>query len=250
MKVSKLIAILMLGVSPLPGYCNLGSVHDPISYAELVKVLQETKNHIAETRRVHDELVQAKAIMGSFKEDKQSLTNSLLNWKTYYDKIDDLDPEHFSAFKWLGVDKLHPENYASDTFGYASSFDNKKALDDVKHQMLDDEQHPEEMEYRRQELVRNSMAASVVVSSESKANIAGAKKKLSEATTKAVTASSSADAMKSHNELLSIAVAELIQIKELQAQQLELLSSFFVNFQGTGKLENPAKKSNVKKFWE
>jgi len=45
-------------------------------------------------------------------------------------------------------------------------------------------------------------------------------------------------------------VAELIQIKELQAQQLELLSSFFVNFQGTGKLENPAKKSNVKKFWE
>ena len=250
MKVSKVITILMLGLSPVSGYCTLGSVHDPISYAELVKVLQETKNHIEETRRVHDELAQAKAIMGSFKEDKQSLTNSLLDWKTYYDKIDDLDPDHFSAFKWLGVDKLHPENYASDTFGYASSFDNKKALDDVKHQMLDDEQHPEEMKYRRQELVRNSMATSVVVSNESKANIAGAKKKLNDATKKAVHASSSADAVKATNELLSVAVAELIQLRELQAQQLELLSSFFVNFQGTGKLSDPSKPSNVKKFWE
>jgi len=241
---------MTIAISPSVGFCTGTPMYDPTTHAEIVRVLQETKKHIEETRRVSGELAQAKAIMGSFKEDKQSLTNSLLNWQTYWDKIDDLDPDHFSAFKWLGVDKLHPENYASDTFGYASSFDNKKALDDVKHQMLDDEQHPEEMEYRRQELVRNSMATSVVVSNESKANVSGAKKKLSDATTKAVTASSSADAMKSHNELLSIAVAELIQLRELQAQQLELLSSFFVNFQGTGKLENPTKKSSVKKFWE
>ena len=241
--------IITVALIPSVGLCTGAPMHDPISYAELVKVLQETKNHIAETRRVHAELAQAKAIMGSFKEEKQSLTNSLRNWQTYYDKIDDLDPEHFSAFKWLGVDKLHPENYASDTFGYASSFDNKKAFDDVKYQMLDDERHPEDMKYRRQELVRNSMATSVVVSNESKANIAGAKKKLSDATTKSVNAASSADAMKSHNELLSIAVAELIQLRELQAQQLELLSSFFVNFQGTGKLTDPSKPSNVKKAW-
>jgi hypothetical protein len=241
MKISKLITFLILGSLPISGHCTLGSVHDPISYAELVKVLQETKNHIEETRRVHGELVQSKAIMGSFKEDKQILTNSLLNWETYYDKIDDLDPEHFSAFKWLGVDKLHPENYASDTFGYASSFNSKKALDDVKYQMFDDEQHPERMQYRRQDFARNSMATSVVVSNESKANIAGAKKKLSDATTKSVTASSSAEAMKSHNELLSIAVAELIQLRELQAQQLELLSSFFARFEGTSKIHDPSK---------
>jgi hypothetical protein len=249
--MKQIIKALTMTIALIPsvGLCG-APVHDPMSYAELVKVLQETKKHIDETKRVHGELVQAKAIMGSFKEDKQSLTNSLLNWQTYYDKIDDLDPEYFSAFKWLGVDKLHPENYASDTFGYASSFSSKKALDDVKRQMFEDDKNPAQMQYRRQELVRNSMATSVVVSNESKANIAGAKKKLNDATTKAVTASSSADAMKSHNELLSIAVAELIQLRELQAQQLELLSSFFVGFHGTGKLENPAKKPNVKKPWE
>jgi len=245
MKISKVITVLMLGLSPLPGYCNLGSVHDPISYAELVKVLQETKKHIEETKRVHGELAQAKAIMGSFKEDKQSLANSLLNWETYYDKIDDLDPEHFSAFKWLGVDKLHPENYASDTFGYASSFNSKKALDDVKTQMFEDDKNPAQMQYRRQELARNSMATSVVVSNESKANIAGAKKKLSDATTKAVTASSSADAMKSHNELLSILVAEVIQLREIQSQELELLSSFFARFEGTSRINDPSKAKGL-----
>jgi conjugal transfer/entry exclusion protein len=79
------------------------------------------------------------------------------------------------------------------------------------------------------------------VSNESKANIAGAKKKLTDATTKAVTASSSADAAKAHNELLSIAVAELIQLREIQAQQLELLSSFFARFEGTSKIHDPSK---------
>lgn len=246
MKISKMISVLVLGLLPMSGHCTLGSVHDPISYAELVKVLQETKNHIEETRRVHGELVQTKAIMGSFKEDGASLKNSLLNWQTYWDKIDDLDPEHFSAFKWLGVDKLHPENYASDTFGYASSFNSRKALDDVKYQMFDDDKNPAQMQYRRQDFARNSMATSVVVSNESKANIAGAKKKLSDATAKSVTASSSAEAMKSHNELLSIAVAELIQLRELQAQQLELLSSFFARFEGTSRINDPSRARGLK----
>jgi hypothetical protein len=240
------VLTITIALTPSIGFCGGQPVHDPVSYAELVKMLQETKKHIEETKRVHNELSQAKAIMGSFKEDKQSLTNSLLNWQTYYDKIDDLDPDHFSAFKWLGVDKLHPENYASDTFGYVSSFNSKKALDDVKTQMFEDDKNPAQMQYRRQELVRNSMATSVVVSNESKANIVGAKKKLSDATTKAVTASSSADAMKSHNELLSIAVAELIQLRELQAQQLELLSSFFARFEGTSRINDPSKARGFK----
>jgi len=239
-QIAKALAIVVALV-PAVGFCDGAPMHDPISCAQLVKVLQETKNHIEETRRVHDELAQAKAIMGSFTEDKQSLTNSLLNWRIYYDKIDDLDPEHFSAFKWLGADKLHPENYASDTFGYASSFSSERALGDVKAQMFEDDKNPAQMQYRRQELVRNSIATGVVVSNESKANIAGAKKKLNDATTKAVNASTSADATKSHNELLSIAVAELIQIRELQAQQLELLSSFFAGFQGTSRLSDPSK---------
>ena len=116
-----------------------------------------------------------------------------------------------------------------------------KALDDVKYQMFDDEKNPEQMQYRRQDFARNSMATSVVVSNESKANIAGAKKKLTDATTKAVTASSSADAVKATNELLSIAVSELIQLREIQAQQLELLSSFFARFEGTSKIQDPSK---------
>jgi len=214
--------------------------------------LQETKKHIEETKKVHNEIAQTKAILGSFNEDGQSLKNSLLNWQTYYDKIDDLDSDTFSGFKWLGVDKLHPENYASDTFGYTTSFDSKKAFDDVKYQMLDDEKHPEHMKYRRQELARNSMTASVVIANESKNSVAGTKKKLTGVMAKSVGASDLLNTMKAQNELLSIAVAELIQQREIQAQQLELITSFIVSFQGTSKLSDPSKTtpSNVNKFWK
>ena len=51
----------------------------------------------------------------------------------------------------------------------------------------------------------------------------------------------SADAVKATNELLSIAVSELIQLREIQAQQLELLSSFFARFEGTSKIQDPSK---------
>ena len=241
---------MAIALAPSVGFCNGAPVHDPMTFAEVVKVLQETKKHIEETRKVHNEISQTKAILGNFTEDGLSLKNSLLNWETYYDKIDDLDADTFSGFKWLGVDKLHPENYASDTFGYATSFNSKKAFDDVKHQMLDDEQHPEEMRYRRQEFAHNSMAASVVIANESKNSVAGTKKKLTDAMAKSVGSSDLLNTMKAQNELLAILATQSTQQTEMMAQQLELLSSFFVSFQGTGKLSDPSKKTNVKKPWE
>ena len=75
---------MVVALAPSIGFCTGTPMYDPTTHAEIVRVLQESKKHIEQTRRVHGELVQAKAIMGSFKEDGASLKNSLLNWQTYY----------------------------------------------------------------------------------------------------------------------------------------------------------------------
>jgi conjugal transfer/entry exclusion protein len=243
------VFLFLIGMFPLSGHCVL-TTYDPTTVIEVGKVLQETKKQVEQLKNVKKELEQTKSILGNFTGDAQSLKNSLLSWETYYDKIDYLDADSFSAFKWLGVDKLHPENYASDIFGYASSFNSKQALEDVKHQILDDEKYPEEMQYRRQELAHNSMASSIVVSNESKNNIAGAKKKLTDAMTKSIGASDLLNTLKAQNELLSVIASEAIQQREIQAQQLEMLASFFVRFEGSSKLTEPAKRGTTKKPWE
>ena len=247
-KVLTVIFSLIYGSS---AFAVGATMHDPLSYERAFDILKTAKENVEAAKHMHEELKRTKAILGNFKEDGLNLREELTDWRNYYDNIDTLNADNFSAFRWLGVDKLHPDAYAPNTSGLlGKNFNSQQAFEDVKFQMFDDEKHPEELKYRRQELSQNSMATSVVISNESKKSLIDSKKKIMSLSDESISASDLLSAMKAQNKLLGVIASEMVQQRELQAQQLELIASFFAKFEGTGKLSDPAKRIHKKQPWD
>jgi hypothetical protein len=247
------VVALVISHSTFAGFVSDPQTHNHLmlNKAEIIKNLQEAKKHTDQLLAIKNEMGGVKDSIGYFKGDANSLKNDLLSWKTYYDKIDTLDSDNFSAFNWLGLDSLSSDRYAPNTANTINSgINSNKAFNDVKNKMFDDEKHPEEMKYRRQELAHNSMAASVVISNESKNTLSDSKQQIYKATEQSLSAKDLYDATIAQNKLLGIIASEMVQQRELQAQQLEMLASFAVRFEGTSKLTEPSRRSAAKRPWE
>lgn len=239
-------------------FAGIAVVSDPTAHghllsnkAEIINNLKEAKKHTDQLLSIKNEMISLKNSVGYFKGDATSIKNDLLNWKSYYDKIDTLDSDNFSAFNWLGLDGLTPGNYASNTTDFIKGkFNSEKAVKEVKLKIFDDGKHPEEMKYHRQELAHNSMAASIVVSNESKQSLSDSKKRIFNATSESLSAPDLTHTVKAQNKLLGIIASEMVQQRQLQAQQLEMIASFFSKFEGTAKLTEPSKRTNKKSPWD
>lgn len=220
------------------------------SIGETVKALQEAKRQTEQAIEMRKQLMGMKNTIGQFKGTATSLKSDLLKWETYYTGIDTLDVDNFSAFNWLGLDSLDSSTYAPNTSNAIGSFNSDKAFKDVKQKIFEDENHPEEMKYRRQELAHNSIATGVVISNQSKNTLTDSKEQITKVTQQAIYAQDLLEAMNAQNKLLAIIASEMVQQRELSAQQVEMLASFFARFEGTSKLTEPSKRSAAKKPWE
>lgn len=224
-------------------FCVGGMVHDPTNYARAFEILKAAKQQIEETKRVQEELLSTKNLIGNFKQEASELRNEFLNWRTYYDKIDTLDANDFSLMSWLGLDRFHPKNNAPEAFrlvddklfrSHASQVD-KENYNDVINRM----------QYEREKVARNSIVTGIVVAEKSKSNLGESKKKIVSATDKSINGSDLTTILKAQNELLGVIASELIQQRELQAQMLEFMTAHASNQYGTSKNE-PPKKSTFK----
>ena len=210
--------------------------HDPLNYARAFEILKTAKAQFEEMKRVYDELSNTKRLIGNFQQEAESIMNELTNWRTYYDKIDTLDADNFSAMDWLRIDNRLP---------IANSV---QAFDAIKIKLFNNKS--EQMEFDRQQMVRNSIVSGIVVSEANKKNLSESKKKIIATTDSSLGASDLLSAIKNQNKLLGIIASEMVQSRAIQAQQLELLSSFFSQFEGTGNLIAPSRSPPKKDAWK
>lgn len=209
--------------------------HDHLNYARAFEILKTAKSQFEEMKRVHDELSNTKRLIGTFQQETESIMNELTNWRTYYDKIDTLDADNFSAMTWLRLDNRLP---------IANSV---QAFNDVKIKLFDNKS--EQMEFDRQQLARNSIVSGIIVSEANKKKLSEAKKKIIATSDSSLGSSDLLSAIKNQNKLLGIIAGEMVQSRAIQAQQLELLSSFFLQLEGTGKLIEPSRLPPKKDIW-
>ncbi len=209
--------------------------HDHLNYARAFEILKTAKSQFEEMKRVHDELSNTKRLIGTFQQETESIMNELTNWHTYYDKIDTLDADNFSAMTWLRLDNRLP---------IANSV---QAFNDVKIKLFDNKS--EQMEFDRQQLARNSIVSGIIVSEANKKKLSEAKKKIIATSDSSLGSSDLLSAIKNQNKLLGIIASEMVQSRAIQAQQLELLSSFFLQLEGTGKLIEPSRVPPKKDIW-
>ena len=209
--------------------------HDHLNYARAFEILKTAKSQFEEMKRVHDELSNTKRLIGTFQQETESIMNELTNWHTYYDKIDTLDADNFSAMTWLRLDNRLP---------IANSV---QAFNDVKIKLFDNKS--EQMEFDRQQLARNSIVSGIIVSEANKKKLTEAKKKIIATSDSSLGSSDLLSAIKNQNKLLGIIAGEMVQSRAIQAQQLELLSSFFLQLEGTGKLIEPSRLPPKKDIW-
>lgn len=209
--------------------------HDHLNYVRAFEILKTAKSQFEEMKRVHDELSNTKRLIGTFQQETESIMNELTNWHTYYDKIDTLDADNFSAMTWLRLDNRLP---------IANSV---QAFNDVKIKLFDNKS--EQMEFDRQQLARNSIVSGIIVSEANKKKLSEAKKKIIATSDSSLGSSDLLSAIKNQNKLLGIIAGEMVQSRAIQAQQLELLSSFFLQLEGTGKLIEPSRLPPKKDIW-
>jgi hypothetical protein len=210
--------------------------HDPLNYARAFEILKTAKSQFEEMKRVHDELASTKRLIGNFQQEVGQVKDELTNWRTYYDRIDTLDPEQFSAIKWLRLDDRLP------------IVNSLQALEDVKRKLFDNKS--EQMEFDRQQMARNAIASGIVTSGSSKKSLGESKKKIIAVTDSALETADLLSAIKNQNKLLGIIASEMVQNRTIQAQQLELLAAFFSQFEGTGQLSDPARLPAKKNTWQ
>lgn len=208
--------------------------HDVLNYERAFEILktarsqfEEIKRMYGELERVHDELASTKRLIGNFQIEADSMIHELTNWQTYYHKIDLLDANKFSVVDLLGIDNRLPTNDPTNAF-------------DVVHKKLFDHQS-EQLELNRQKIARNAITSGIVASDVNKHSLREAKEKITATTNSALQANDLLSAMRNQNKLLGIIASEMVQSRAMQAQQLELLASFFSQFEGTGDLQHPSK---------
>lgn len=233
-RILKYVAILFM-ISNI-SFAVGSVVYDPQSCAQAIEILKTAKSQFEEMKRVHDELSNTKRLIGNFQQEAENIRNELTNWRTYYDKIDTLDADNFSAMTWLRLDSRLPVSNSIQAF------------DAVKIKLFDNKS--EQMEFDRQQMVRNSIASGIIISEANKKNFSESKKKIIATTDHSLEASDLLSAIKNQNKLLGIIASEMVQSRAIQAQQLELLSSFFSQFEGTGKLIEPSRLAPKKDVWK
>lgn len=206
--------------------------HDPLNYGRALEILktaksqfEEIKRMYGELERVHDELANTKRLIGNLGRETDSIMGELSNWHTYYDKIDILGANQFSVIDLLGLDNRLPAYNPSNAF-------------DAVHKKLFDNKS-EQLELNRQIMARRTITSGIVISEANKSSLSEAKKKIIVTTDSALKANDLLSAMRNQNKLLGIIASEMVQSRAMQAQQLELLSSFFSQFEGTGDLQHP-----------
>jgi anion-transporting ArsA/GET3 family ATPase len=217
--------------------------HDPLNYARALEILktakaqfEEIKRMYSELGRVHDELANTKRLIGNFPQGAENIMHELSNWRTYYDQIDTLDVDHFSAMDWLKLDDRLPSSNPVHAFNT------------VKVKLF--EGKTEQMEFDRQQLSRNSITSGIVVAEANKNSLAEAKKKIVATTDSSIKANDLLSAIKDQNKMLGVIASEMVQTRTIQAQQLELLAAFFSQFEGTGNLTEPARLPAKKNVWK
>ena len=224
---------------------SLMTTFDPQNFARALEILKTAKAQIEETKRAQEELVGTKRLIGNYKTEAQNFKNELLSWRTYYDKLDLLDPEHFSAMRWLGFERMGPQNHAPNAF---------KLLDDKLFGTNSDikrEDYTDVMQHRhyeREQIARNALLTGIVVAEKNKSNLNESKRRMVSATDKSIQASDLISLLKIQNELLSVMASELMQQRELQAQMLEFMTAHAANQYGTSRNEKPQKSTFKSSF--
>ena len=206
---------------------------------EIIKNLQEAKKHTEQFLAIKNEMKGVKDAIGYFKGDTKSLQNELSSWKTYYDRIDTMDADNFSAFSWLGLDTISPGGYTPNTTdAITSGVNSSQVFNNVQNKLFKNKDS-EQMEYDRQQITRNSISTGIVVSTENKNTLGDTKEKIYKTTSESLNSVDVYDATVAQNKLLAIIASELVRLRELSAQQLEMQASFFSQFEGTSS-ENPS----------
>jgi hypothetical protein len=210
--------------------------HDPLSYSRAFEILKTAKSQFEEMKRVRDELASTKRLIGNFQQEAENIKSELTNWRNYYDKIDNLDLDNFSAMNWLNLDNRLAIN------------NSVQAFNEIKLKLF--EHKSEQIEFARQHLVRNSIIAGVVTAEANKKSLSDAKNKIIITTNASLADHDLLSAIKNQNKLLGVIASEMVQSRAIQAQQLELLAAFFAQFEGTGRLTEPNKLPTKKNVWE
>ena len=215
---------ITVALAPSVGSCTGGYTSDPQTHAllklnkvEIIKNLQEAKKHTDQFIAIRKEMEGVKDAIGYFKGNVEGVKNELSSWKNYYDKIDAMDADNFSAFSWLGLDTINPGGYTPNT---------TDAFNNVKNKLFKNKDS-EQMEYDRQQIARNSISTGIVVSNENKSTLSDTKEKIYKTTEQSLNSVDVYDATIAQNKLLAIIASELTRLRELSAQQLEMQASFF-----------------------
>ena len=245
-KMYQMLMMVALSLVSQPGICGGTPMHDPLSYARALEILKAAKTQIEETKRVQEELAGTKRLIGNFREEAQNLRGELLNWRTYYDKIDTVDTNEFSAMNWLGLDRMMPTNNAPEAFRLIDDKLFKTNSPEIKREEYTDTMNT--LKYEREKLARKSIVTGIVVAEKSKSNLSESKKKIIMATDKSIGASDLISLMKTQNEMLGVIASELVQSRELQAQMLEFMTAHSANLYGTGRNDPPKKESFKSSF--
>jgi len=245
-KMYQMLLMVVLFPAAQPGRCGGTPMHDPLSYARAFEILKAAKTQIEETKRVQEELAGTKRLIGNFKEEAQNLRGELLNWRTYYDKIDTLDANEFSAMSWLGLDRTIPARNAPEAFRLIDDKLFKTNSPEIKREDYTDTMNT--LKYEREKLARKSIVTGIVVAEKSKSNLNESKKKIIMATDKSIGASDLISVMKTQNEILGVIASELVQSRELQAQMLEFMTAHSANMYGTGRNDPPKKETFKSSF--
>ena len=216
-------------------------MHDPLSFARALEILKAAKMQIDETKRVQEEIAGTKRLIGNFREQAQDLRGELLNWRRYYDKIDTLDANEFSAMNWLGLDRTISTSNAPEAFRLIDDKLFRTNSLEIKREDYTDTMNT--LKYEREKLARKSIVTGIVVAEKSKSNLSESKKKIIMITDKSIGASDLISLMKAQNEMLGVIASELVQSRELQAQMLEFMTAHSANLYGTGRNDLPKKES-------
>lgn len=247
--MSKMYRILMTTILCFiveSGVCGVLSTHDPLNYARALEILKAAKTQIEETRQLKEEISGTKRIIGNFREEAQNFKSEMLNWRTYYDKIDTLDANEFSAMNWLGLNRAAPISNPPEAFRLVDDKLFRTNGPQIKREEYTDVMNL--MKYEREKVARNSIVTGIVVAEKSKSNLSDSKKKIVMVTDKSIGASDLISVMKAQNEMLGVIASELVQSRELQAQMLEFMTAHSANMYGTGRNDPPKKHTFKSSF--
>lgn len=202
-------------------------VTDPDAMVRFGSMILEARNQVQQLQGASNKLTNLNQILGNDNPRLAGIMNTANQWGAYLDGMSSLEADPLSVLNQLGYSRAGHNNYCSliemgrfvsDKLYVPRSANNEPTP--ISNQLFDN------IKQERIVVLEKASVNGMAVSGKSKHELRQVQRKVAELGIEGTRTASVLEALITQNKLLSVIASELVQQREIQSQQLELLSAF------------------------